>query len=121
MPETFRELTGIFAKLERHYRDMQDIEFTVQEDVLWMLQTRNGKRTTKAALKIAVDPAREQEQVLAAVQAALRTAYEAPARAIGAHVQRSAVIAGAVAWRTKNVLATVAAGMAALWFVTWLT
>ncbi|MEZ5818808.1 MAG: pyruvate, phosphate dikinase [Hyphomicrobiaceae bacterium] len=55
MPETFRELVDVFATLERHYRDMQDIEFTIQEGHLWMLQTRNGKRTTNAALKIAVD------------------------------------------------------------------
>jgi pyruvate,orthophosphate dikinase len=55
MPSTFAELEEIFAKLERHYRDMQDIEFTIQEGRLWMLQTRNGKRTTPAALKIAVD------------------------------------------------------------------
>ncbi|MDX2158491.1 MAG: pyruvate, phosphate dikinase, partial [Hyphomicrobiaceae bacterium] len=55
MPDTFKDLAGIFAKLERHYRDMQDIEFTIQEGRLWMLQTRNGKRTTPAALKIAVD------------------------------------------------------------------
>ena len=55
MPQTFSELAGIFAKLESHYRDMQDIEFTIQEGKLWMLQTRSGKRTAKAALKIAVD------------------------------------------------------------------
>ncbi|MEZ5895155.1 MAG: pyruvate, phosphate dikinase [Parvularculaceae bacterium] len=55
MPDAFKSLSEIFAKLENHYRDMQDIEFTVQQGTLWMLQTRNGKRTTKAALKIAVD------------------------------------------------------------------
>ncbi len=55
MPETYGELAGVFAKLEAHYRDMQDIEFTIQEGRLWMLQTRSGKRTTPAALKIAVD------------------------------------------------------------------
>ncbi len=55
MPETFAELSHVFQLLEQHYRDMQDIEFTVQEGKLWMLQTRAGKRTTKAALKIAVD------------------------------------------------------------------
>ena len=55
MPRTFAELSDIFAKLEAHYRDMQDIEFTIQEGKLWMLQTRSGKRTAKAALKIAVD------------------------------------------------------------------
>jgi pyruvate,orthophosphate dikinase len=59
MPATFRELTDVFARLERHYRDMQDIEFTIQSGRLWMLQTRSGKRTTAAALKIAVDMADE--------------------------------------------------------------
>ncbi|MFV0295435.1 MAG: pyruvate, phosphate dikinase [Hyphomicrobiaceae bacterium] len=59
MPETFAELMAVFKKLEGHYRDMQDIEFTIQEGRLWMLQTRNGKRTTQAALKIAVDLADE--------------------------------------------------------------
>ena len=59
MPETFKELTDVFSMLEKHYRDMQDIEFTIQDGKLWMLQTRSGKRTTKAALKIAVDLARE--------------------------------------------------------------
>jgi pyruvate,orthophosphate dikinase len=55
MPEIYSELTGIFDRLERHYRDMQDIEFTIQDGRLWMLQTRAGKRTTTAALRIAVD------------------------------------------------------------------
>ncbi|NHK28933.1 pyruvate, phosphate dikinase [Parvularcula flava] len=55
MPETFKELVAVFEKLEKHYRDMQDIEFTIQEGTLWMLQTRTGKRTAKAALKIAVE------------------------------------------------------------------
>ncbi|MDX2204889.1 MAG: pyruvate, phosphate dikinase [Hyphomicrobiaceae bacterium] len=55
MPDTFRELTDVFRRLEQRYCDMQDIEFTIQQGKLWMLQTRNGKRTTKAALRIAVD------------------------------------------------------------------
>ncbi len=55
MPEVFAELSGVRQTLESHYRDMQDIEFTVQKGKLWMLQTRTGKRTTKAALRIAVD------------------------------------------------------------------
>ena len=59
MPEVFKELNAIRHKLEAHYKDMQDMEFTVQQKRLWMLQTRTGKRTTKAALKIAVDMARE--------------------------------------------------------------
>lgn len=55
MPEIYRELTAIFDKLERHYTDVQDVEFTIQEGELFMLQTRTGKRTAKAAVKIAVD------------------------------------------------------------------
>ena len=55
MPEAFRQLTDIFARLEIHYRDMQDVEFTIQEGKVWMLQTRSGKRSAEAALKIAVD------------------------------------------------------------------
>ncbi|MBL8647271.1 MAG: pyruvate, phosphate dikinase [Sphingosinicella sp.] len=59
MPETYTELARVFDLLETHYRDMQDIEFTVERGKLWMLQTRSGKRTAKAALKIAVDMAEE--------------------------------------------------------------
>ncbi|MEQ1551903.1 pyruvate, phosphate dikinase [Sphingorhabdus sp.] len=59
MPEAYAELADVFRTLETHYRDMQDIEFTVERDKLWMLQTRSGKRTAKAALKIAVDMAAE--------------------------------------------------------------
>jgi len=74
MPVVFKELAGIFRKLEAHYRDMQDIEFTVQQGRLWMLQTRSGKRTAKAALKIAVDLAREkvitQSEAIASVDPA---------------------------------------------------
>jgi pyruvate,orthophosphate dikinase len=54
-PEVFAEFVAAVGKLERHYRDMQDIEFTVERGTLYMLQTRNGKRTAKAALKVAVD------------------------------------------------------------------
>lgn len=55
MPIIFNQLVEIYKKLELHYRDMQDIEFTVQNSKLWMLQTRSGKRTAQAAIKIAVD------------------------------------------------------------------
>ncbi len=55
MPGVYGELAAVFQILESHYRDMQDIEFTVERGALWMLQTRSGKRTAKAALKIAVD------------------------------------------------------------------
>ncbi len=60
MPKVFKELKNVFIKLEKHYRDMQDIEFTVENNKLWMLQTRSGKRTAKAAIKIAVDMVKEK-------------------------------------------------------------
>jgi pyruvate,orthophosphate dikinase len=59
MPEVFAQFVDVVGRLEAHYRDMQDIEFTVEQGRLWMLQTRNGKRTAKSALKIAVDLAAE--------------------------------------------------------------
>ena len=59
MPEVFGQFVTVVNTLESHYRDMQDIEFTVEQGRLWMLQTRNGKRTAKSALKVAVDLAAE--------------------------------------------------------------
>ena len=59
MPEAYKQFLEICAKLEKHYQDMQDVEFTIERGKLWMLQTRNGKRTAKAAVKIAVDMANE--------------------------------------------------------------
>src|SRR4029077_19138270 len=59
MPKAFADFQAICGKLEKHYRDMQDLEFTIERGKLWMLQTRSGKRTAKAALKIAVDLADE--------------------------------------------------------------
>ncbi|SMQ74453.1 pyruvate phosphate dikinase [Altererythrobacter xiamenensis] len=59
LPDAYGELARVFDLLERHYKDMQDIEFTVQQGTLWMLQTRTGKRTAKAALKMAVDMVEE--------------------------------------------------------------
>jgi pyruvate,orthophosphate dikinase len=60
LPDAYKELDGIYKKLEKHYKDMLDIEFTVQEGKLYMLQTRVGKRTTAAALKIAIDMVKEK-------------------------------------------------------------
>jgi pyruvate,orthophosphate dikinase len=60
MPDAFKELMRIHERLEKHYRDMQDLEFTVEQGKLWMLQCRNGKRTAKAALRIAVELANEK-------------------------------------------------------------
>jgi pyruvate, orthophosphate dikinase len=74
MPAAFRELVRISEVLERHYRDMQDLEFTVELGKLWMLQTRSGKRTAKAALRVAVEMAGErlitQEQAITRVDPA---------------------------------------------------
>ncbi|MFL5205974.1 MAG: pyruvate, phosphate dikinase [Microvirga sp.] len=74
MPEAYNELVRIYGILEKHYRDMQDMEFTVETGKLWMLQTRNGKRTAKAALRIAVELASEglitQEEAVTRVEPA---------------------------------------------------
>ena len=60
MPSVYRKLKQILLKLEKHYKDMQDVEFTVENKILWMLQTRSGKRTAKSAVKIAVDMVKEK-------------------------------------------------------------
>ena len=59
MPTVYKTLVDVYTKLEKHYKDMQDIEFTIQNEKLWMLQTRNGKRTAAAAVNIAVDMVNE--------------------------------------------------------------
>ena len=60
MPKVFKQLDRILKVLEKHYKDMQDVEFTVENNKLWMLQTRSGKRTSKSAVKIAVDMVKEK-------------------------------------------------------------
>ncbi len=60
MPKVYKELVKVYKTLEKHYRDMQDIEFTIEQHKLWLLQTRNGKRTAQAAIKIAVDMVKER-------------------------------------------------------------
>ena len=60
LPRVYKQLNGVRTKLEKHYREMQDIEFTIQQGKLWMLQTRTGKRTAQAAIKIAVDMVKER-------------------------------------------------------------
>ncbi len=60
MPKVYLELRKILKKLEKHYKDMQDVEFTVENEKLWILQTRSGKRTAKSAVKIAVDMVKEK-------------------------------------------------------------
>ncbi len=59
MPDAYNSLVGVYQKLENHYRDMQDLEFTIENDHLYMLQTRSGKRTVSAAIKIAMDMVQE--------------------------------------------------------------
>jgi pyruvate,orthophosphate dikinase len=72
MPEAFEQFMDICGRLEKHYREMQDVEFTIERGKLWMLQTRDGKRTAKATIKIAVDMTQEglisQEQALKRVK-----------------------------------------------------
>ena len=75
LPDVFAQLVDVFEKLEQHYRDMQDIEFTVEQGKLWMLQTRNGKRTARAALKIAVDMV--EETLISEEEAVLRVEPQA--------------------------------------------
>lgn len=70
MPESYGQLVEVYKKLEKHYRDMQDIEFTIERGNLWMLQTRNGKRTARAALKIACDMV--DEKLISEQEALLR-------------------------------------------------
>jgi pyruvate,orthophosphate dikinase len=74
MPKAYKQFMDITAKLEKHYKDMQDVEFTIERSKLWMLQTRNGKRTAKAAVKIAVDMA--NEGLITKEQAVLRVTPE---------------------------------------------
>ncbi len=74
MPEAYQELERIARMLERHYRDMQDMEFTIEHRKLWMLQTRNGKRTAQAAVRIAVDMT--EEEIITREEAVLRVTPE---------------------------------------------
>ena len=70
MPKVYKQLEKILSKLETHYQDMQDVEFTVENNQLWILQTRSGKRTSKSAVKIAVDMVKEK--LISKKQAILR-------------------------------------------------
>ncbi len=74
MPEAYAEFLGIAKRLEQHYRDMQDVEFTIEKGKLWMLQTRNGKRSAQAAVRIAVDMV--AENLISREEAVLRVSPE---------------------------------------------
>ena len=75
-PKIYKELMGIFARLERHYRDMCDTEFTIEQGKLWMLQTRVGKRTGAAALRMAVEMTRQKGWKLSQAEALQRVTAE---------------------------------------------
>jgi pyruvate, orthophosphate dikinase len=75
-PKIFKELMGIFAKLEAHYRDMCDTEFTIEQGKLWMLQTRVGKRTGRAALRMAVDMTKQRQWKITREEAVARIAAD---------------------------------------------
>ncbi|MBX9685381.1 MAG: pyruvate, phosphate dikinase, partial [Candidatus Obscuribacterales bacterium] len=74
MPELFQQFLDIVNKLEQHFRDMQDVEFTIERNKLWMLQTRNGKRTARASIKMAVDMV--QEGLITKEEAVMRVSAE---------------------------------------------
>ena len=86
MPKVYEQLRDITRKMEKHYRDMQDFEFTIQDGKLYMLQTRNGKRTGLAAVRVAIDMVREglitQEEAISPrrAQPALRLPGSPPGR-----------------------------------------
>ena len=96
MPEAYAEFIRICGLLEKHYRDVQDVEFTIERGKLWMLQTRNGKRTAKAALKIAVDLAHEglitQDEAIARIDPASLDQLLHPT--IDPHAERTVMASG---------------------------
>ena len=95
MPKAYKELTGLMTKLEKHYKDMQDMEFTIQENVLYILQTRNGKRTAEAAVRNAVDMVKEK--MIKPAEAVMRVTPEQLDRLLHPHFDTKA---------TRNVITT---------------
>jgi pyruvate,orthophosphate dikinase len=97
LPDAYAELVRIYNKLETHYRDMQDLEFTVERGKLWMLQTRGGKRTAKAALRIAVELANEgliSQQERARFARSIASPHHRPRCRTQGHRHRLAGLAG---------------------------
>ncbi|MHC5000092.1 MAG: pyruvate, phosphate dikinase [Planctomycetota bacterium] len=95
MPKAYKELTSLMTKMEKHYKDMQDMEFTIQEKVLYILQTRNGKRTAEAAITNAVDMVKER--LIKPEEAVMRVTPEQIDRLLHPHFDAKA---------TRNVIAT---------------
>ena len=83
MPPAYKKLTGLMTRLEKHYKDMQDMEFTIQQKKLYILQTRTGKRTAEAAVKIAVDMV--DEKLITAKEAVRRVEPEQLDRLLHPH------------------------------------
>ena len=125
MPDVYRQLREITAELEKHYKDMQDFEFTVEEGKLYMLQTRNGKRTGPAAVRIAVEMVEEKLiDEKTAVLASLRTQLdqllhpvfdpaslqEADARSPRASTRRRARPSGELAFTAEDAVEMSAKG-----------
>ncbi len=88
MPAAYQDLVEVYKKLEDHYRDMQDIEFTIEDHKLWMLQTRNGKRTAKAALRIACEMI--DEKMISEEEALLRISPQSLAQLLHPTLDASA-------------------------------
>ncbi|MHC5199942.1 MAG: pyruvate, phosphate dikinase [Planctomycetota bacterium] len=95
MPKAYKELTALMTKMEKHYKDMQDMEFTIQEKVLYILQTRNGKRTAEAAITNAVDMVKER--MIKPKEAVMRVTPEQIDRLLHPHFDAKAA---------RNVIAT---------------
>ncbi|MEN8127466.1 MAG: pyruvate, phosphate dikinase [Planctomycetota bacterium] len=95
MPKAYKELTALMTKLEKHYKDMQDMEFTIQEGTLYILQTRNGKRTAEAAVRNAVDMVKEK--MIKPVEAVMRVTPEQLDRLLHPHFDAKA---------TRNIITT---------------
>jgi pyruvate,orthophosphate dikinase len=95
MPKAYKELTALMTKMEKHYKDMQDMEFTIQEKVLYILQTRNGKRTAEAAITNAVDMVKER--MIKPEEAVMRVTPEQIDRLLHPHFDAKAA---------RNVIAT---------------
>ena len=74
MPKAYKELTALMTRLEKHYKDMQDMEFTIEKGKLYILQTRNGKRTARSAIRIGVEMA--EEKLISREEAVLRVSPE---------------------------------------------
>jgi pyruvate, orthophosphate dikinase len=115
MPQAYAEFLGIAKRLEQHYRDMQDVEFTIEKGKLWMLQTRNGKRSAQAAVRIAVDMV--EEGLISREEAVLRVSPEQVDffmhPQFDHHTKQEAKAAGALLATGLNVSPGAAVGMIA--------